>query len=59
MSLPDDIPVPRRAAGGGLPDFGAPAASEVGLTISVGLGVGVGSRKAEHGPLILPGQEQT
>jgi len=39
--------------------FAAPAANEVGLAISVGLGVRIGSSNAEQGPLILPGQWQT
>ena len=58
MSLSVDIPVPQccrtrfaRSA--------APAANEVGLAISVGLGIRIGSSKAEQGPLILPGQWQT
>ena len=37
----------------------AAAANEVGLAISVRLGVRIGSSKAEQGPLILPGQWQT
>ena len=58
MSLSVDIPVPQccrtrfaRSA--------APAANDVGLAISVGLGVRIGSSEAEQGPLILPGQWQT
>jgi hypothetical protein len=37
----------------------APAANEVGVAISVGLGIRIGSRKAEQAPLIWPGQWQT
>jgi hypothetical protein len=58
VSLSDDIPVPQccriRFA-----RLAAPAANEIGLTISVGLGVRIGSSKAEQGPLIVPGQWQT
>jgi hypothetical protein len=58
VSLSDDIPVPqccrRRFA-----KLAAPAANEIGVAISVGLGVRIGSSKAEQGPLIVPGQWQT
>jgi len=58
VSLWGDIPVPQcfrtRFA-----RLAAPAANEVGLAISAGLGVRIGSSKAEQGPLILPGQGQT
>jgi hypothetical protein len=58
VSLSDGIPVPQccrtRLAG-----LAVPAANEVGLAISQGLGVRIGSRKTEQGPLILPGQWQT
>ena len=58
MSLSVDIPVPqccrRRFA-----RLAASAANEIGLAISVGLGLRIGSSKAEQGPLILPGQGQT
>src|SRR5215469_434444 len=58
VSLPGDIPVPQwcrtRFA-----RLAAPAANEVGIAISVGLGVRIGSSKAEQGPLILPDQWQT
>jgi hypothetical protein len=58
MSLSGGIPVPQccrmRFA-----RLAAPAANEVRLAISVGLGLRIGSSKAEQGPLILPGQWQT
>ena len=58
VSLSGHIPVPqccrRRFA-----RLAAAAANEVGLAISVGLGVRIGSSKAEQGPLILPGERQT
>jgi hypothetical protein len=57
MSLSVDIPVPQccRTRFARL----AAAANEVGLAISVRLGVRIGSSEAEQGPLILPGQWQT
>ena len=58
MSLRGDVPVPqccrRRFA-----RLAAPASNEVVFAISVGLGVRLGSSKAEQGPLILPDQWQT
>jgi hypothetical protein len=58
MSLSVDIPVPQ-CCRTQFARLAAPAANEVGLAISVRLGVRIGSSKAEQGPLILPGQWQT
>src|SRR5215472_10308363 len=54
VSLSDDIPVPQ-CCRTRFARLAAPAASEVGLAISVGLGLRIGSSKAEQAPLILPG----
>src|SRR5215471_1428536 len=58
VSLSGDIPVPQRRRTR-FARLAAPAANEIGLAIAVGLGVRIGSSKAEQGPLILPGQWQT
>ena len=58
MSLSVDIPVPQ-CCRTRFARLAAPAANDVGLAISVGLGFRIGSSKAEQGPLILPGQWQT
>ena len=58
MSLSGDIPV-SQCCRTRFARLAEPAPNEVGLATSVELGVRIGSGKAEHGPLILPGQWQT
>jgi len=58
VSLSVGIPVPQ-CCRTGFARLAAPAANEVELAISAGLGVRIGSSKTEQSPLILPGQRQT
>jgi len=58
VSLRGGIPVPQ-CCRTRFARLAASAANEIALAISVGLGVRIGSSKAEQGPLILPGERQT